>query len=161
MITKSRIFAAVAAAAVVLSAGAASAQNWQAPATYGSIRLSSGFQPDPHNISMTAGGEINARASLGNACPGFIANAPDYDLVWQAGNNGWPLVISVDSQTDTTLVVRTPSGQWLCEDDGGFNGMNPGMRIDNPQSGLYDIWVGTYSGGYAPATLSISEAVSH
>jgi len=161
MFTKSRILAAVAAAAVVLGAGAASAQNWQAQATYGHIQLAAGFTPDPHEISMTAGGEIRASDQLGNACPGFIANAPDYDLVWQAGNTTRPLVISVDSQTDTTLVVRTPSGQWLCEDDGGFNGMNPGMRIDSPQSGLYDIWVGTYAGGYAPATLSISELTSH
>jgi hypothetical protein len=161
MFTKLRIVAAVAAAAVVLSAGAASAQDWQAQAAYGHIQLASGFQPDPHNVSLTAGGEINARTTLGNAGPGFIANAPDFDLVWQAGNLGLPLVISVDSQVDTTLVVRTPNGQWLCEDDGGFNALNPGMRIDNPQSGLYDIWVGTYNGGYAPAVLSISEIVSH
>ncbi|MBX3430094.1 MAG: peptidase S1 [Hyphomonadaceae bacterium] len=161
MTIKSSIFAAVAGAAFVFSVGAASAQNWQANPTYGSVQLRSGFQPDPHNIQMTAGGEVNARAALGNACPGFIANAPDFDLYWQAGNSGLPLVISADSQADTTLVVHTPSGQWLCEDDGGFNGLNPGMRIDNPQSGLYDIWVGTYNGGYAPATLSISEIVSH
>src|SRR5690606_25963391 len=87
--------------------------------------------------------------------------APDFDLYWGAGNSGLPLVISANSQTDTTLVVRTPSGQWLCEDDGGFNGMNPGMRIDNPQAGLYDIWVGTYGGGTAQATLRISELTSH
>ncbi|MCX7357330.1 MAG: peptidase S1 [Alphaproteobacteria bacterium] len=161
MFTKSRIFAAVAAAAIVLSAGAASAQNWQLPAAYGHIQLAAGFTPDPHEINMTAGGPLRASDTLGNACPGFVADAPDYDLVWQAGNTTRPLVISVDSQTDTTLVVRTPSGQWLCEDDGGFNGMNPGMRIDNPQSGLYDIWVGTYAGGFAPAVLSISELTSH
>ncbi|MCC6788578.1 MAG: peptidase S1 [Hyphomonadaceae bacterium] len=161
MNTKTRIAAAFAAAAVVLSAGAAAAQNWQAQATYGHIQLAAGFTPDPYNVNLTAGGEINAQAQLGNACPGFIANAPDFDLVWQAGNTNRPLVISVDSQTDTTLVVRTPSGEWLCEDDGGFNGLNPGMRIDRPQSGLYDIWVGTYAGGYAQATLSISEVTSH
>lgn len=161
MITKSRTLAALAAAAVVLSAGAASAQNWQLPAAYGHIQLAAGFTPDPHEINMTAGGPLRASDALGAACPGFVADAPDYDLVWTAGRTTRPLVISVDSQTDTTLVVRTPSGEWLCEDDGGFNGLNPGMRIDNPQSGLYDIWVGTYAGGYAPAVLSISELTSH
>ncbi|MEZ5959537.1 MAG: peptidase S1 [Hyphomonadaceae bacterium] len=158
---KSRFVAAVAAAAVVLSAGVAAAQNWQATPTFGSVRLTAGFTPDPYNVPLVAGGPINSRQTLGAACPGFIANSPDFDLYWTAGRTGLPLVISADSQTDTTLVVRTPSGQWLCEDDGGFNGMNPGMRIDNPQSGLYDIWVGTYGGGTAQATLSISELSSN
>lgn len=158
---KTRIAAAIAAAAVMLSAGAAGAQDWQAQAAYGHIQLAAGFTPDPYNVQLTAGGTISAQQTLGNACRGYIASPPDFDLVWQAGNTTRPLVISVDSQSDTTLVVRTPSGEWLCQDDGGFNGLNPGMRIDNPQSGLYDIWVGTYNGGYAPATLSISEIVSH
>ena len=35
------------------------------------------------------------------------------------------------------------------------------MRIDNPQPGLYDIWVGTYAQGNAPAVLSISELTSN
>lgn len=161
MTKKSLIVAAIAAAAVALSAGVAAAQNWQAQPTYGSVRLSPGFTPDPYQVALVAGGPINARQALGNACPGYIANAPDFDLYWGAGSSGLPLVISADSQVDTTLVVRTPSGQWLCEDDGGFNGMNPGMRIDNPQAGLYDIWVGTYGGGTAQATLRISELTSH
>ena len=101
MITKSRILAAVAAAAVVLTAGAASAQNWQPRPRTAHIQLAAGFTPDPYDVNMTAGGRINASDTLGNACPGFIANAPDYDLVWQAGNTRRPLVISVNSQTPT------------------------------------------------------------
>lgn len=161
MTMKSRIVAALAAAVVVASAGVAAAQNWQGAPTYGSVRLAAGFQPDPYNVPVVAGGPINSSQTLGGACPGFIANNPDFDLYWTAGGTGLPLVISANSSTDTTLVVRTPSGQWLCEDDGGFSGMNPGMRIDNPQSGLYDIWVGTYGGGTAQATLSISELSSN
>ncbi|MEZ5995251.1 MAG: peptidase S1 [Hyphomonadaceae bacterium] len=164
MSIKTRIAAAAAVLAVALSAGAASAQNWQANPTYGSIQLRSGFQPDPFTVNLAAGGNIDSRAALGNACPGFIANAPDFDLYWTAGSGALPLVISANSATDTTLVVHTPDGRWLCEDDGGFNGFNPGMRIDNPISGLYDIWVGTYSatgGNYPPATLSISELTSY
>ncbi len=161
MTMKSRIAAAIAVAAVALSAGVASAQNWQGTPTYGNVRLAAGFQPDPYNVNVVAGGPIDSRAALGAACPGFIANNPDFDLYWTAGGTGLPLVISANSSADTTLVVRTPSGQWLCEDDGGFNGMNPGLRIDNPQSGLYDIWVGTYSQGNAQAVLSISELTSN
>ncbi len=161
MTKKLRIAAALAAAAVVLSAGVAAAQNWQGAPNYGNVQLAAGFTPDPFNVQVVAGGNINARQSLGSACAGYISENPDFDLYWTAGSTGLPLVISADSATDTTLVVRTPNGQWLCEDDGGFNGMNPGMRIDNPQSGLYDIWVGTYGGGTAPATLSVSELTSN
>ena len=35
------------------------------------------------------------------------------------------------------------------------------MEWKEPQSGLYDIWVGTYAGGTARATLSISELTSN
>ena len=161
MTMKTRIAAAIAAAAVVLTAGVATAQNWQGTPTYGSVQLRSGFTPDPYEVRLTAGGPIDSRAALGAACPGFIANNPDFDLYWTAGSGSLPLVISANSNTDTTLVVRTPGGQWLCEDDGGYNGMNPGLRIDHPVSGLYDIWVGTYAQGNAPAVLSISELSSH
>lgn len=161
MTMKTRIAAAIAAAAVVLTAGAAAAQNWQGDPNYGNVHLASGFTPDPYNVQVVAGGAIDSRAALGAACPGFIANNPDFDLYWTAGSGSLPLVISADSTTDTTLVVRTPGGQWLCEDDGGHNGMNPGLRIDHPASGVYDIWVGTYSQGNAAAVLSISELSSH
>ncbi|MGQ0531505.1 MAG: peptidase S1 [Caulobacteraceae bacterium] len=161
MIIKTRMAALAAAATLLLGAGGAAAQNWQGAPTYGSVQLASGFQPDPYEVQLTAGGPINSRDALGAACPGFIANNPDFDLYWTAGSGALPLVISANSQTDTTLVVHTPSGEWLCEDDGGFNALNPGLRIDNPQSGLYDIWVGTYSAGNAPAVLSISELSSN
>ncbi len=164
MTIKTRIAAVAAAAAIVFTAGIAAAQNWQATPNYGNVQLRSGFQPDPYEVRLAAGGNIDARTALGNACPGFISNNPDFDLYWTAGSGALPLVISVNSSVDTTLVVHLPNGQWLCEDDGGFNGFNPGMRIDNPQSGLYDIWVGTYSntnGNYPQAVLSISELASH
>ena len=60
-----------------------------------------------------------------------------------------------------SFVVRDPNGNWWCNDDGGFNGFNPAMQFDRPASGLYDIWVGTYHGGIAPATLAISELESY
>jgi hypothetical protein len=162
MTKTSRIAAAAAAIAIVFSAGAALAQNWQGQPNYGSVQLSAGFTPDPYNVQVVSGGPINATQSLGSNCVGYIANNPDFDLYWTAGNTSRPLVISVDSQQDTTLVVRMPDGRWVCEDDGGFNSLNPGLRIDNPQSGLYDIWVGTYgSTNNYNATLSISELSSH
>jgi hypothetical protein len=163
MMKKTHIAALAAGLALAFSAGSAAAQqmNWQAAPSYGSVHLASGFQPDPYNVNLTAGGGINSQAELGAACPGYVASAPDFDLYWTAGSGALPLVISANSEADTTLVVRTPAGEWLCEDDGGFGTFNPGMRIDNPMSGLYDIWVGTYGPNSAPAVLSISELSSY
>ena len=50
------------------------------------------------------------------------------------------------------------SGNWVCDDDGGNNGLNPAITFANPTSGQYDVWVGTFSEGtLQPSTLNISE----
>lgn len=136
-------------------AAAAGAQTPSAAPTYGEASLSAGFTPDPYIINLDAGGAINAAAQLGPECPGFIADAPDFDLYYNAGS--LPLIISVSADADTTLVVNAPDGSWYCDDDGGAGG-NPRLRFGAPQSGLYDIWVGTYvSGRTERAQLRISE----
>jgi hypothetical protein len=140
-------------AATLASATGAAAQDMSAPAAYGSVRLSSGFTPDPHSVSLTAGGSIDA-SRIGSPCTGTIANAPDYELTYTAGS--LPLYIYVNATSDTTLVVNGPDGQWYCDDDSN-GGLNPQVTFNNPASGTYDIWVGTFSGGTATATLHISE----
>lgn len=153
---------AAGAALAALGLGTATAQNWQAAPTQGSARLASGFTPDPYNVSIASGGSINAAQSLGGSCVGYIASSPDFDLYWTAGSGAMPLAISVASDHDTTLVIHAPDGRWYCNDDGGFNGLNPGIRFDQAQSGLYDIYVGTFgSTANYPTTLTISELVSN
>ena len=74
----------------------------------------------------------------------------------------FPLILSVASGADTTLVVNGPDGSWYCDDDGGINGLNPALRFGSPQSGRYEIWVGTYAqGSTQPARLVISELDSN
>lgn len=158
MKTMLRTFAAVAAFAA-FGGTAALAQNYSANPTYGSIQLNSGFTPDPYNINLQSGGSINAANSIGGACRGYIANAPDYRVHYRAGS--YPLIISVNSSADTTLVVNGPDGRWYCDDDSGNQGLNPMVRFNNPSSGQYDVWVGTYgSGQLYNSTLSISEVTS-
>lgn len=126
--------------------------------TYGSIDLASGFQPDPHTHAISAGGAIDA-ATLGVAgCVGWVAQAPDYRVNWTAGSGALPLVFSVQSEADTTLVINDAEGNWICDDDGGNNGLNPAITFTSPASGQYDIWVGTFSeGDLQPSTLNVSE----
>lgn len=129
-----------------------------AAANYGTVTLRAGFTPDPRVVSMRAGGSVNAE-NVASGCRGYISRAPDLELSYSPGS--LPLIISVDSGSDTTLVINGPDGRWYCDDDGGNNGTNPALRWDNPMSGTYDIWVGTYSSGASqPASLNISELYS-
>jgi hypothetical protein len=133
--------------------------DWSLEPPYGSISLSAGFTPDPHTQQIAAGGSINASV-VAPSCVGWIAQAPDYRVNWTAGSTGLPLIFSVASDSDTTLVINGPDGTWYCDDDGG-EGLNPSIRFDGPASGQYDIWVGTYaSGDLQSSTLHVSELYS-
>lgn len=127
-------------------------------ANYGTVNLRSGFTPDPRVVSLRAGGSVNAQ-NVASGCYGYVSRSPDVELSYTAGS--LPLIISVGSSTDTTLLINGPDGQWYCDDDSGINGSNPSVRWNSPMSGTYDIWVGTYrSGASQPARLNISEVRS-
>ena len=54
--------------------------------------------------------------------------------------------------------MNLPDGKWLSNDDSPDDGVNPMIKIDNPTSGRYEIWVGTLQKGITPdAVLQISE----
>jgi hypothetical protein len=155
------LFRSIAAASVMFAAatGIAAAQNYNQNPTYGAITLRSGFTPDPHRVNLQSGGSIDAASTIGGSCRGYIANAPDYRVSYTSGS--LPLIISVASSADTTLVVNGPDGQWYCDDDGGNQGLNPSLRWNSPPSGQYDIWVGTFgNNSLQAATLTISEVYS-
>lgn len=135
------------------TASTASAQDWTLNPTYGTVRLERGFMPDPHMVSITAGGSIDV--NVGGCSYGYVANAPDVDFQYQS-NGGSNLYIYVRSDEDTTLLINLPDGSWVCNDD-GLGNRNPIVQIPNAPGGLYDIWVGTYSDSMASATLYISE----
>lgn len=126
--------------------------------TYGFASLVSGFEPDPHEQELAAGGDYDAAQLQQQGCVGWIARAPDYRVYFTPGELGLPLIFSVNSNADTTLVISDPSGTWVCDDDGGEFGLNPAVRVDTPLAGQYDVWVGTYSQGtLQPSTLHVSE----
>jgi hypothetical protein len=149
------------AASVLLAAAvpaSAPAQDFNATPNYGTINLRTGFTPDPNVVRVQSGGSLDA-SRIDSTCAGFITAAPDVRVVYTAGS--LPLIISVASRADTTLIVNGPDGRWYCDDDGGVNGMNPSVRFNHPASGRYEIWVGTY--GHAAlqdARLNISELTS-
>jgi len=144
--------------ALIAFGGGAAAQDVSILPSSGDASLSAGFTPDPYRVRLRTGGLIDASQTRGPGCNGFIAEAPDFDLFYNAG--ALPLIISVNADVDTTLVINAPDGSWHCDDDSG-DGLNPSIRFTGPQSGLYDIWIGTYAdASREEATLSISELFS-
>lgn len=148
-----KLFVLASAAMVALAAGPAFAQNAGLTAVSGEINLSAGFTPDPYRVSVTAGGSVDG-ARLPGSCTGRISEAPDFEVTYSAGS--LPLVFRTVSSEDTTLIINGPGGDWSCDDDSYGDG-DAEVRFNRPQSGTYDVWVGTFGGGTASATLLITE----
>lgn len=153
--------AIVAAASVLFAPGVSLAQKGEArpdfnlDPNYGTVDLSVGFEPDPYTKAIRAGGSIPAsRAKSG--CEGNVSAAPDFQVTYEAG--ALDLTFKAVASEDTTLLVNTPGGDWYCDDDSGGD-LDPEVTIDAPQSGRYDIWVGTYGDSMVDSTLSVTERV--
>lgn len=159
----------IAAVAIALPGGTALAQDFTLQPSYGETSLRAGFSPDPYTVDLQSGGPVRASSIRDNGsgsatrdgrCSGNIADAPDFSLNFTAGSGNLPLRIGSASGSDTTLVINGPDGSWYCDDDGG-EGLNPLIQFNNPSSGRYDIWVGTFgSASLADARLFISELSS-
>ena len=148
-----RLAALALASALTAVALPASAQDASQPANFGSRSLSVGFTPDPFTVSVVAGGGIDA-SRLGGSCVGKISSAPDFKLTYSAGS--LPLVFRTRSGEDTTLVINGPDGRWYCDDDSYGDG-DALVRFNNPRSGVYDVWIGTYGDSPARGELQITE----
>ncbi|WP_136253972.1 hypothetical protein [Onishia niordana] len=138
-------------------AGSAQALNWQASPLYETIELKSGFEPDPHQITLSAGGST-AASEAGPNCSGYVnGDQPDLDINFEASQ--YPLTIYVESAADTTLVVYDANGNWHCNDDySTASGTNPALQWRSPTAGNYNVWVGSYTPGEMPqAVVKISE----
>ena len=125
--------------------------NWRAAPTYGTINLAAGFSPDPYLRAIQAGGS-NEVTLGGSECTGYIhAAAPDLDLNYDAGQ--YQLAIYAKSDTDITLIVNAADGRWYCSDD--YDGTDPAIVFNNPPSGNYNIWIGTYRATSTPLPESV------
>ena len=150
------IGAVLAAGAFTVAADTASAQNSGLRPNFGSVRLRTGFTPDPYTVDIYAGGSIDAYSDtdLPGACVGNISDAPDFSVTYTAGR--LPLAFRTVSGSDTTLIINGPDGRWSCDDD-SFGDSDPQVVFRRPQSGKYDVWVGVFNGDGAQAVLGITE----
>ena len=132
---------------------------WAEGGVHEPVVLSAGFHPDPQSFEIQAGGSVPAY-SIDSACEGHVnSTAPDFEFQYEAGRS--VLSVYAESDVDLVLIVEDPSSSIRCSDDfSGSSDRNPGLRIEDAESGLYRVWVGTYSGGaaFSSATLFVSEA---
>jgi hypothetical protein len=107
------------------------------------LTLTEGFAPDPQIMSVDIGGPVDA-TPLGPECVGFIPAAPHVRVLYTATAGDRPLVFSVESEADPTMVVRDPAGNWLCNDDSRGR-LDPQIVIEAPVSGEYNVWLGAFN----------------
>ena len=123
---------------------------------FGTISLEPGFVPDPHIVSGTSGGSIQAQ-TLNSTCRGWVSQTPDH--IFQGGGSFDNLRFIVNGgANDLTLVVQKPDGTFACNDDA--DGRNPIVQ-GNFGQGPHKIWIGSYNQGVnAQYNLGISELAS-
>lgn len=89
----------------------------------------------------------------GDACRGFIERSATVAL--ELSGDG-PFALRASSDGDLTMTVMTPSGDWLCSDDA--DELDPGIQIDGSESGVYHVWIGTFSDNGMATDVTVSVA---
>lgn len=107
----------------------------------------------PNSYSVTAGGNQSLR-NCGWSHTGHVISQPDFEFTIGGLEQYRRLQIRVDGSCDTVLLVNDATGNWYFNDDGWGN-LHPLIDINNPRSGVYDIWVGTYGQTVCGATLQM------
>ena len=107
----------------------------------------------PLDLLLVAGGSVTD--GLPPGCTGAVGVRPDVVVINRSG----PLRVEITATPldggDLTLMVLTPDGRYLCDDD--TRGLDPVVTIDAFVDGAYRIWVGAYDGEYTDSQLIVSE----
>ena len=118
----------------------------------------------PRSVAGTAGGSNaipgaivpTGQGTPPASCLGFAASQASHEF--QFASPPKRLTFTVDSfdNVDTTLVVQAPDGQWFCGDDISEMDKDAVITISSPGPGAYQVWVGTFDGGYADYELTLN-----
>lgn len=120
------------------------------------LRLTQGQTVDQ---SVIAGGSVNLFTDdCGTGGHGHVAEAPDFTLQYDGHNSGAALVISVEAQCDTVLLVNDPGTGWSFNDD--HVSLDPQITYEGAGNGRYDIWVGTYGDAQCEASMRVASVLS-
>lgn len=126
-------------------------------ANFGVQNLAPGFVPDPHDINVVSGGDVDAGTmNLGEGCRGWLTRQPDIIVHLSGASNMLRFYVTAGDD-DTTLVVNAADGTYHCNDD-AYGGRNPSVDIQGAGAGQYDVWVGSYQQGVrANGVLHVTE----
>lgn len=134
-----------------MHAGPAKAQIF-APPTFGVIEIDASLGAQTQTLPLQAGGQDQA-SMLSAECFGQI-NAAAPDLIMRLTEPVTRLSIFATAQTDLMMMVRRPTGTYICNDDA--DGLNPAVTLLKPAAGDYAIWLGTFGSDLAEAALHVS-----
>lgn len=124
---------------------------------YGEVSLRPGFSPDPYTVTVESGNSLDVWSMNISGCGGYAESAPTLRLNWSGSTETLSIGFVDDLGGDTTMVVLGPNGDWYCNDDSNSS-LNPTVRIANPASGEYNIWVNSYQRGDSHrGSLSITD----
>lgn len=113
-----------------------------APVGGPSSMLAPGFAPDPMQFNGTAGGPVSA-STFSPDCRGYVGLTPNHTFTLTAPFSTLRFTVTSNAQ-DTTMVVRSPSGQVFCNDD--TNGLSPEI-VNSFPAGIVQVYIGVYSAG--------------
>ena len=136
----------------------AMAQLNQSRPIFDNVRIGNKFTPDPIILRGVSGGSVSARNMARRAesptgpCVGFVDRQPDHRLTLTSFFDF--LKVEVESQFDTTIVIKGPGGSW-CNDD--LEGNNPSIS-GQWQAGVYGLWIGSYQqNSYHPYVIRVTQ----
>lgn len=138
------LFATVLVLMLALAAGVAAQDepvDVSAPPNFAAIFLAAGFPLDPYLVRVESSGTVDA-STVQEGCVGVIPDVPDVLVNWTGTAD--QLSFFVYSDVDPTLLVVTPSGEILCNDDYNLDTLNPVVTIASPEEGPYAVFVGSF-----------------
>lgn len=147
--------------------GFAPLSAWDADADPTSMTINlgggEGMWLDPTIVSaisgVVTGADRTDASGLGIECAGVVSVAPEIVVNWTADENVETLRFFLLSNGDPSLIVVTPSGEVLCNDDLNPLELNPMIAVEEPEEGRYAIYVGSFEDAPAfPGFLVITAA---
>ncbi|WP_417599374.1 hypothetical protein [Pararhodobacter oceanensis] len=122
----------------------------------GGAQINSGAgQTSTHQV--VAGGQVNLfDSSCGTGGHGYVAQAPDFSLYFDAMGQSSTLTLSANGECDEVMLINDASATWHFNDDSGD--LHPAISLPNAASGRYDVWIGTYGASTCASTLTVSSS---
>ena len=146
---RTTLFLAVAMLALLMATVAlaqdSATTDEDAPEAYITLNLEAGYPLDPFLVSVNGGGDV-AASTLSEECTGYVNADPTVALNWTGEADFVEAFFYSDH--DPVLVIQTPDGEFLCNDDANAQLLDPVVQIDDLTSGRYSIWVGAADEGH-------------